>query len=235
MAGGRGTRLEPYTTVLPKPLMPLSDRPIIDVILRQLAAAHVARINISVGHLGSLIESWVRQQDDYGVPLSFFYEETPRGTAGSLADMGGLEGAFIAMNGDVLTTLSYEDLIRQHIESQAVATMAVTNRSVDIEYGLVHSDGGGRLVGLDEKPRFDYTVSMGVYVFQAEITRHIGSGERVDVPDLLLRARDAGDLVMTYDFSGYWRDIGNRDDHIAAVEDFSADASRFVASEGSAS
>lgn len=227
MAGGRGTRLEPYTTVLPKPLMPLTDRPIIDVILHQLVRAGVEGAIVSVGHLGSLIESWVGQQGNYGIPIRFVYEDEPLGTAGSLAKIEPLDGTFLAMNGDILTTLAYRDLVEHHRRVGATATVAVTSRAVQVDYGLVHADSDGRLVGLEEKPELPYTVSMGVYAFEPEITRHIGSEERIDFPDLLLRAAGAGDLVVTYPFDGYWRDIGNREDYAAAIDDFAVDRSRF--------
>ena len=228
MAGGRGSRLAPYTTVLPKPLMPLSDRPVIDVVLRQLVRAGVDGVLVSVGHLGSLIESWVRSEADYGVPVSFLYEDEPLGTAGALANIGAPEGTFLALNGDILTTLSFAELAEFHRSSGAVATMAVKDRTVDVEYGVVHTDEDGRVVGLEEKPQLPYTVSMGVYAFEPAIVEHIAAGERLDFPDLLLRAIAAGAGVAAYRFDGYWRDIGNRSDYEAAIADFGADPGRFV-------
>jgi NDP-sugar pyrophosphorylase family protein len=228
MAGGRGTRLAPYTTVLPKPLMPLHDRPIIAVILRQLVAAGVDAINISVGHLGSVIEAWVRNAGNYGVPISFLYEDTPLGTAGPLKQAAPADGTFIALNGDILTTLSFSALADAHAQSGAIATVAVNEREVAIEYGVVHVDSSRRLVGLDEKPTIRYTVSMGVYAFSARIADYIDLGERIDFPDLLLRVLDAGEHVAVFPFEGYWRDIGNRDDYAAAIEDFAAEPVRFI-------
>jgi NDP-mannose synthase len=228
MAGGRGTRLAPYTTVLPKPLMPLTDRPVIDVVLRQLVSAGAEDVVISVGHLGSLIESWVRTEANYGVPISFLYEDEPLGTAGALGNIPVPERTFLALNGDILTTLSFAELIDFHASSGAIATIAVKDRTVDVEYGVVHTDDDGTVVGLEEKPRLPYTVSMGVYAFEPAIVEHIGSGERVDFPDLLLRAMAAGERVSAYSFDGYWRDIGNRDDYEAAIADFGADPARFV-------
>jgi NDP-mannose synthase len=228
MAGGRGTRLAPYTTVLPKPLMPLTDRPVIDVVLRQLVSAGAEDVVISVGHLGSPIESWVRTEANYGVPISFLYEDEPLGTAGALGNIPVPEGTFLALNGDILTTLSFAELIDFHASSGAIATIAVKDRTVDVEYGVVHTDDDGTVVGLEEKPRLPYTVSMGVYAFEPAIVEHIGSGERVDFPDLLLRAMAAGERVSAYSFDGYWRDIGNRDDYEAAIADFGADPARFV-------
>lgn len=228
MAGGRGRRLAPYTNVLPKPLMPLDDRPIIDVIIRQLASVPVEHLHICVGHLGGLIESWVRGEGDYGVPISFWYESEPLGTAGALATIDGLSGPFVALNGDILTTLSFSDLIEDHRGNSAAITVAVKDRTVDVEYGVVHSDDEGHLVGLEEKPQLRYTVSMGVYAFDSQVLRHIRRAERVDFPDLLMRAVAAGDVVRTYRFDGYWRDIGNREDYEAAIAEFAADATAFI-------
>jgi NDP-mannose synthase len=228
MAGGLGTRLAPYTNVLPKPLMPLSDRPIIDVILRQVVRAGVEDIRISVGHLGSLIESWVRNEADYGVPISFVYESEPLGTAGALGKIADYDGTFLAMNGDILTTMSFDALVDHHRRSGAVATMAVKDRAIDVEYGVVHVDESGAVARLEEKPKLSYTVSMGVYAFEPAIVERIGPGERIDFPDLLLRAIADGGKVDTYRFDGYWRDIGNRDDYDQAIVDFAADATRFL-------
>jgi NDP-sugar pyrophosphorylase family protein len=228
MAGGRGTRLAPYTTVLPKPLMPLHDRPIIDVILRQLVAAGIDAISISVGHLGGLIEAWVRNAGHFGVPLSFLYEDLPLGTAGALKLAAPEQGSFIALNGDILTTLPFPELAAAHLASGAIATVAINERSVDIEYGVVHRDSSQRLIGFDEKPVIRYMVSMGVYAFAARVADYIEAGERIDFPDLLLRMLDAGEHVAVFPFDGYWRDIGNRDDYAAAVDEFSAAPERFV-------
>jgi NDP-mannose synthase len=228
MAGGRGSRLAPYTTVLPKPLMPLADRPVIDVVLRQLVRAGVEGVLISVGHLGSLLESWIRSEANYGVPISFLYEDAPLGTAGALGNIDSPDGTFLALNGDILTTLSFADLAEFHRSSGAVATMAVKERTVEVEYGIVHTGEDGSVVRLEEKPRLGYTVSMGVYAFEPAIVEHITRGERVDFPDLLLRAIGAGQRVAAYSFDGYWRDIGNRDDYEAAIADFAADPHRFV-------
>jgi NDP-sugar pyrophosphorylase family protein len=228
MAGGRGTRLAPYTTVLPKPLMPLADRPVIEVVLRQLVRDGADGVLISVGHLGSLLESWVTSEVDCDVPVSFVYEDEPLGTAGALRNIPAPEGTFLALNGDILTTLSFAELLDFHAGSGAIATMAVKERTVDVEYGVVHTDGAGFVAGLEEKPRLAYTVSMGIYAFEPAIVDHIEPGERVDFPDLLLRAIAAGGRVAVYPFEGYWRDIGNRDDYEAAIADFAADPGQFL-------
>jgi len=228
MAGGLGSRLAPLTTVLPKPLMPLGDRPIIDVLLRQLVAADVEHIAISVGHLGGLIEAWVSHESGYGVPIEFVYEKSPLGTAGALKNVDSPAGTFLAMNGDILTTLEFADLAVAHELSGAIATVAVKDREVRVDYGVVHTDASRNVARLEEKPVLTYTVSMGIYAFDPRIIDLIEPDERIDFPDLLLRALGAGETVGTYPFDGYWRDIGNRDDYEEAIADFGEDPSRFL-------
>jgi len=228
MAGGRGTRLAPYTTVLPKPLMPLCDRPILDVLMRQLVRDGVDEVTISVSPLSGLIETWVRHHGEYGVPVSFVYEDTPLGTAGAIRNVQRPASTFLALNGDVLTTLDFRDLVGRNRETDAIATMATKRRTVDVEYGVVHTGGDGRIVRLEEKPQLSFMVSMGIYAMEPEIVDLIGEGERIDFPDLLLRAIDAGHQVNTLEYEGYWRDIGNRDDYEAAISEFEADPDEFV-------
>jgi NDP-sugar pyrophosphorylase family protein len=230
MAGGRGSRLAPLTTVLPKPLMPLGDRPILDVLIRQLMAAGVERITISVAQVSALIESWVNHQSSYAVPIDFVYENDPLGTAGALGTIDRPEEVFLALNGDVLTTVDFNALRERTVASEAITTMAVHERTIDVAYGVVHAHEDGRVQRLEEKPSIRYTVSMGVYAMRPEICDLIRPGERIDFPDLLGRALEAGSVVQTLRHEGYWRDIGNRDDYEAAITDFETDASRFLPS-----
>jgi NDP-sugar pyrophosphorylase family protein len=228
MAGGVGSRLAPYTTVLPKPLMPLIDRPILDVLLHQLEHAGVDGVSISVGHLSGLIESWVRHHHDGGMAIDFVHEHEPLGTAGALALVPRPDGPFLALNGDILTTLDFRALAEHNRTTGAIASMAVNERVVDVQYGVVHADGDGKVERLEEKPQLRYTVSMGVYVMRPEIVDLIDPGERVDLPDLMLRAIGRGHDVRTLRFDGYWRDIGNPDDYATAIDDFAADPQRFL-------
>jgi len=234
MAGGRGSRLAPYTAVLPKPLMPLSDRPIIDVVLRQLARAGVGSISISVGHMGSLIEAWVSDQTGYGIPLEFVYEERPLGTAGALANVERPESTFLALNGDILTDLPFAQLVEHNARHGSIATMAVKERTVDVQYGVVHAGDDGRVQRLEEKPQLAYTVSMGVYAMEPAIIDLIAPGERIDFPDLILRAIERGHDVQTYRHLDYWRDIGNREDYEAAIEDFAREQETFIGPDAAA-
>jgi NDP-sugar pyrophosphorylase family protein len=228
MAGGLGTRLAPYTTVLPKPLMPLGDRPILDVLIRQLVRAGVERVTISTGHLGGILEAWVRHKDDFGVPIDFLYESEPLGTAGALGSLEDTGGTFLAMNGDVLTTLEFGALLEFHRARGAVATMATRERSVRVEYGVVHTDDEHRITALDEKPTLTYTVSMGIYAFESVVVDEIPEGQRLDFPDLLMKLAGQGKEVCAYPFDGYWRDIGNHDDYEQAIIDFEQAPGEFL-------
>jgi NDP-sugar pyrophosphorylase family protein len=228
MAGGRGTRLAPYTTVLPKPLMPLNDRPILDVLVRQLLRDGVQGITVSVSPLSGLIETWMRHHGRYGIPINFVYEDAPLGTAGALRNISRPDFTFLALNGDVLTTLDVRDLVAHNRETGAIATMAIKRRTVDIEYGVVHADSDGRVERLEEKPRVEFTVSMGVYAMDPTIVDLIGDGERIDFPDLMVRAINAGHTVDTLQHEGYWRDIGNPADYEAAIVDFDANPEEFL-------
>lgn len=230
MAGGQGRRLAPLTTVLPKPLMPLGDRPILDVLIRQLMAAGVERITICVAQVNALIESWVNHQRSYAVPIDFIYEDEPLGTAGALGVIDRPGDVFLALNGDVLTTVDFNAVRERTRSSAAIATMAVHERTVDIAYGVVHAHEDGTVARLEEKPSIRYTVSMGVYAMRPAICDLIQPGERIDFPDLLGRAIEGGSVVQTLRHDGYWRDIGNRDDYEAAITDFEAQPSRFVPS-----
>jgi NDP-mannose synthase len=165
LAGGEGQRLRPYTAVLPKPLMPIGDRPIMDVVVRQLRRAGAARITVATGYLAELIEVFFGDGTKYGVPIDYFREETPLGTAGALALVGGLDDHFLVMNGDVLTDLDYARLFEDHRNSDAVATIATQTREVEISLGVLQfgdAADGTRLTGYLEKPRIDYQASMGV-------------------------------------------------------------------------
>jgi NDP-sugar pyrophosphorylase family protein len=220
LAGGKGSRLAPYTTVLPKPLMPVGDRPILDVVVRQLRAAGVERVTIAVGHLAPLIRAVFGDGSRHGVAIDYHEEEAPRGTAGPLATIDDLAETFLLLNGDVLTTLDLRALVRAHRDAGNVLTIATHERSVDIDYGVLHVDATQRLTSYDEKPSLGYTVSMGIYVVEAEACRHVPPDRPFDFPDLVQALLQAGEPVGAYPYDGYWLDIGRRDDYEQAVADY---------------
>jgi NDP-mannose synthase len=218
LAGGFGMRLRPYTTILPKPLLPIGDRPILEIILRQLAAAGFTKVDLCVGHLGELIRVYFTDGTviPEGMELDWHWEPgEPLGTAGALRVVPGLDGTFLAMNGDILTTLDYEALVRHHQEAGAVLTIAVQGKRVDIDLGVLELDGG-RVVGYSEKPTLNYDVSMGVYVYEARVLDHVPDGP-CQFPDLVQILLAAGEHVSAFRSEGAWYDLGTISEYERAV------------------
>lgn len=220
LAGGRGTRLAPYTTVLPKPLMPIGDIAILEVVLRQLASYNFTQATIAVGYLNELLMAYIGDGRKFGLPVNYSHEEKPLGTAGPLKLISGLDDTFLVMNGDILTTLDYEVLLDFHRRRNASATIAVFTRSVNIDFGVIEMDGDNCLSDYIEKPKMDYEVSMGVYVFEPHVLNYIPENQYFDFPTLVKTLLAAGELVVGYPHNGYWLDLGRREDYERAVEDF---------------
>lgn len=232
LAGGKGTRLAPYTTVFPKPLMPLGETPILEIVLRQLAARGFGRATLAVGHLAELMEAFFGDGSKFGIAVDYSREQQPLGTAGPLAMIADLAEPFLVMNGDVLTTLDYGTFLAEHAASGAVASVATKKRTTRIDFGIVETDASDDITGYIEKPEHEYRVSMGVYAFSPEAREHIEPGERLDFPDLILRLLAAGGRVRSVPFEGYWLDIGRHDDFARAQEEFQAKRAEFLPNGG---
>ena len=236
LAGGEGTRLRPYTTVLPKPLMPIGDRPVLDIVVRQLKAHRFERITIATGYLAELIEAFFRDGEQYEIPIDYYREAEPLGTVGALALIDGLaDDDILVMNGDVLTDIDYGALLEQHKASDAAATIATKTRDVQISLGVLRfadESDPTLLTGYDEKPSIEYTASMGVYCFAPRALAHIEAGKRLDFPDLILRLIAAGEHVRAWPSEGYWLDIGRHDDYEQAQEEFESVRHRLIPPEG---
>ena len=220
LAGGKGTRLAPYTTVLPKPLLPIGDMPIIDVVIRQLAFHGFDDITLAVGYLAELIMAYCHNGDRYGLKLNYSREETPLGTAGPISLVSNLNDTFLVMNGDLLTNIDYRSMWAYHKKRGSVATLAVYRREVKIDFGITESDDEQWLTDYIEKPVYRYAVSTGIYIFEPSILRYIPFGHPLDLPDLVKRLLSQGEKVCTYPFSGYWLDIGRHEDYETALRDF---------------
>jgi NDP-sugar pyrophosphorylase family protein len=231
LAGGKGMRLRPYTTVLPKPLMPVGDRPILDIVLRQLRHKGFGRATISTGYLAELIEAFFGDGGRIGLPVDYVREDEPLGTAGALALVEGLAEDFLVMNGDVLTDLDYRAVLAAHSASDAIATIATHERRVQIELGVLGLDGDhdpSRVTDYFEKPVIDYEASMGVYCFSPRVLEFIERGKRLDFPDLILRLLGAGETVRAHRSADFWLDIGRHDDYEQAQEEFERLRDRIV-------
>jgi NDP-sugar pyrophosphorylase family protein len=220
LAGGKGTRLEPYTTILPKPLMPIGDMPILEILLRQMKRGGIDHAVLTVGHLASLLRAYFGDGSEWGLDITYSLEQTPLGTAGPIALVKGLDKTFLVSNGDVLTTLDIKKLLAFHKSKGGIATIAAHRRQVKIDLGVIQMDGDERVSGYIEKPTSEYTVSMGVYVFEPRVLNFIPVGEYLDFPDLILKLIANGEKVCGYAFDGYWMDIGRSDDYVQANKDF---------------
>ena len=220
LAGGLGTRLKPYTTVFPKPLMPIGESPILEIIVKQLKAKGFNEITLAVGHLSELIMAFFNNGSKYGLKIEYSKEEKKLGTAGGLGLLKNkLVDDFLVMNGDVLTGLDFSEFLEFHKKTGSIATIALNRRHVDIDFGVVELDENRALIGYIEKPKIDYLVSMGVYAFNERILEFIPSHEYLDIPDLMKRLLSEGEKVNGFIHDGYWLDIGRPDDYIKANED----------------
>jgi NDP-sugar pyrophosphorylase family protein len=220
LAGGRGTRLAPYTTVMPKPLMPLGDKPILDVIARQLKHHGITDLTLAVGHLAELLMSYFGDGEKLGVRIAYSREEEPLGTAGPISLIPGLTERFLVMNGDVLTTLDFSDMLSRHVASGALCTVAVHPREIAIDLGVVQYDDQFQLTSYQEKPVHHFQISMGIYIFEPRIMDYIPARQYLDLPDLMKQLIQAGERIHCYPFQGYWQDIGRPEDYARAVAEW---------------
>ena len=224
LAGGRGTRLAPYTSVLPKPLMPVGERAILEIVIERLAAAGFVDITLCVGYLSHLIRAVIEDREDDGVDIHYVHESKPLGTAAPLKLVSGIDETFLVMNGDILTTLAFEELLDHHRRSDAILTIATHERSIKIDYGIVDVDDESRIKAFEEKPQIPAAVSMGIYVMEPDVLGYLPDDEYFDFPDLVRVLLQAGERLSSYRHDGLWFDIGRDDDFREAVAAWAARA-----------
>jgi NDP-sugar pyrophosphorylase family protein len=229
LAGGKGTRLAPYTTVLPKPLLPIAEVPVAEILIRQLAAAGVAHVTMAVGHLAALLQAYFGDGERFGVRIDYSLEQEPSGTAGPLALVGGLDRTFLVVNGDLLTTLDFAAMVDFHKRAEATATIGVYRQEFQIELGVLETDEDD-VTGYIEKPRHTYDASVGAYVVEPEVLQFIPLDRPYDLPDLIKELIRAGRAVKAFRFEGHWLDIGRPQEYEHASELFQRDRERFLPS-----
>ena len=229
LAGGRGTRLAPYTSVLPKPLMPIGDRSILEIVIEQLTQSGFRDIVLSVGYLSHLIRAVLDNAStrsnsapaDAAPTISYVAEDSPLGTAGPLRLVENLNDTFLLMNGDLLTNLDYVDLVRSHLQDGNAMTIATQLRTTTMNYGVLHVEGTEantrRVTEYVEKPDIVLRVSTGVYVLEPRVLAFVPPGQRFDFPDLVHALLAAGEPVGAYTHEGLWFDIGRHEDYESAL------------------
>ena len=228
LAGGKGTRLAPYTITFPKPLVPVGDMPILEIVIRQLSAAGFDHVTLAVGHLAELIEAYFGDGSRWGITIDYSREDQPLGTVAPIKLIPDLPEHFLVMNGDVLTSLPYRSLFDGHVTSGAQFTIAVHRLNVQIDYGLIEFDGRLRVTGYREKPTFPGDVSMGVYVFSREALELIPEGEYMDIPTLVTRLVAEGREVRASLTDCRWLDIGRQEDYARAIASFDTLRAEFL-------
>lgn len=229
LAGGKGARLAPYTKILPKPLMPIGDMPILEILLYQMKRAGITEVILTVGHLAELMHAFFQDGERFGLHIDYSYEDHPLGTAGPLSLVADrLDETFLVVNGDVLTTLDLNQLIATHRASGAIATIASHTRQVRIDLGVLQTNGSNELTGYIEKPTYNLLVSMGIYVFQPSVLSFIPYNQYLDFPDLVLNMIKKGERVMGFPFDGYWQDLGRPDDYEQAIQEFDSIKSQIL-------
>jgi NDP-sugar pyrophosphorylase family protein len=220
LAGGKGARLNPYTIVFPKPLMPISGLPILQIVISQLKNNGFDHITLAVGYMADMIKAYFNGKTKFDVRIDYSQEDHPLGTIGALSLIKDLPDNFLVMNGDILTDLDFSRFFNFHLEEGAIATIATYSKEVNIEYGIIECGDWDEIIGYREKPIMNYQVSMGIYAFNSKIIQHIEPGSYLDFPKLVNFLIDKGERVVSFPVSGYWRDIGCYSDYEKAVEDF---------------
>jgi len=228
LAGGKGTRLLPYTVVLPKPLMPIGEFPILEVIVRQLVRQGFDHVTMAVNHQAELIRAFFQDGARWGVKIDYSLEDKPLSTMAPLRLIRDLPENFMVMNGDILSDLNYSDLFEIHVANNNIFTISACRREQKVDYGVLEMDASNHLSGFREKPNAEYLVSMGVYMASRRIMGFIPEGKSYGFDNLMLDLLAAGKPAAVRKFDGYWLDIGRPDDYVQAIEEFEQMKQRFL-------
>jgi len=228
LAGGKGTRLRPYTVVLPKPLMPIGEYPILEVIVRQLASHGFDHITMAVNHQAELIKAFFGNGEKWNIRIEYSLEDKPLGTMGPLRLIPDLPENFLVMNGDILTDLSFGDFYNEHVKDKRIFTISSHKRQQLIDYGVLELNEKNDLIGFIEKPRTNYEVSMGIYMVSRDVLNFIPEEEAYGFDLLMLDLLKEKHKVAVKSYSGHWLDIGRPDDYMEAIEQFDSMKEKFI-------
>lgn len=228
LAGGKGTRLKPYTIVLPKPLMPIGDYPILEVLVRQLVRAGFDRITMAVNHQAEIIKAFFGDGKRWGAMIDYSLEDKPLSTMGPLKLIKDLPENFLITNGDVLTDLNFDAFFDYHISQRNLFTISAHERMEVSEYGVLEVDEEGKVAGFKEKPAITFTVSMGVYAANKKVLDLIPENQAYGFDHLMHHLIDCGTPAYVKKHAGFWLDIGRADDYREAIETFEANKKLFL-------
>lgn len=226
LAGGKGSRLRPYTVVLPKPLMPIGEFPVLEVIVKQLARHGFSHITMAVNHQAEIIKAFFNSGTRWNVRIDYSLEDKPLSTMGPLKLIRDLPDDFLIMNGDVLTDLDYGGFYEAHVRERNLFTISAHEREESINYGVLESNASGILCGFREKPKVRYEVSMGVYMANRRVLDFIPRDRAYGFDNLMLDLIAAREPACVRKYPGYWMDIGRPDDYVQAISDFETMKSR---------
>ena len=228
LAGGKGTRLKPYTVVLPKPLMPIGDFPILEVVIRQLAKNGFEHITITVNHQAEIIKAFCGDGSRWGIKVDYSLESKPLSTMGPLKLINDLPENFLVMNGDILTDLNFSDFYNTHVAEKQLFSISSYRRTEVSEYGVLEVDENNTLTGFKEKPKHHYLVSMGIYMVNRKVLDFIPEDTFYGFDTLMLDLLKKHKNVGVKPFDGYWLDIGRPDDYMQAIEEFDTNKEKFL-------
>ncbi len=220
LAGGKGTRLKPYTTVLPKPLMPIGDCSILEVVIKQLRKNGFKKITMAVGHQHDLFVAFFGNGEKWKLPITYHIEKEPLGTAAPLRHIKNLDDHFLMMNGDILTDLSFKKLFAIHKKKKADLTIATHKRTQRVNYGTLEYSKNGQLTKFIEKPSYNFNVSMGIYIVSRNVLSLLPTKGRFDFPDLVQKLLSHNKSIYCHSYNGYWMDIGRPEDYEQAIVDY---------------
>jgi NDP-mannose synthase len=230
LAGGTGTRLRPYTIVLPKPLMPIGNYPILEVIVRQLVEQGFTHITLAVNHQANLIKAFFGDGKQWNVHIDYSLENKPLSTVAPLMLIPDLPENFLLMNGDVLTDLDFAGFLERHVTAGRIFTIAAARRVQLIDYGVLQTDSSSRLTGFNEKPQMDFLVSMGVYGVNRAVLDFVPLDTKYGFDNLMTSLLAKGESVAVDRHDGYWLDIGRPDDYMRAIDEFEQRRAEFLSS-----
>jgi NDP-sugar pyrophosphorylase family protein len=231
LAGGKGRRLQPYTITFPKPMVPVGDMPILEIVVRQLKNSGFTHITLAVGHLAELLMAYFQDGSRWGVRIDYSREEEPLGTSGPLLLIGDLPENVLVMNGDILTTLDYAELLRFHLRTKAMLTIACHRCNTRVDLGVIEFDGRMQVTGYREKPTIPYDASMGIYVFNRRALEDFAPGTYIDLPTVVQKLIEKERIVKVYLSDTVWLDIGRPSDYEVASIQFQAMKDLFLRSQ----